>query len=427
MKGQVAGRTLRSAAPAKRTPEDDVKTKRAPRKEDSDDEDGDAGELAPDPKIDRPKPGPKSKRVEFDVPAGEDVEIVEKPKKPKTMPYVLVPPLKLHEKVKFQPRVEPIPVVEKKLPAYRTKAPIEAEVDMDQMIRTIKDQKIEITQGQFLGVANPHFRKKYVETLLPKRIPVEPASQKVNIIDDDSLSPDMQRMVIDQVIEEIREGEESDMEELEPVYTEYMLMKDLPQVTYRQLLVKEGTLPAGAIVMKDPYEQYLEELAPGERAKTLIVARESQFLKSVYPLINGKGKAETLLDSGSQIVSISQAMAEKLSLTWDPDIIINMQSANKQIEKTRGLARNVPFLFGDMTLYLQVHVMAQPAYDVLLGKPFEVLTESNVKTRKDGSVELTITDPNSGRKLVIPTYDRGKVPDILRREPLSSDFQVSMS
>ena len=56
------------------------------------------------------------------------------------MPYVLVPPLKSHEKAKFQPRVEPIPVVEKKSPAYRHQAPIEAEVDVDKIIQALKDQ-----------------------------------------------------------------------------------------------------------------------------------------------------------------------------------------------------------------------------------------------------------------------------------------------
>lgn len=115
-------------------------------------------------------------------------------------------------------------------------------------------------------------------------------------------------------------------------------------------------------------------------------------------------------------------MAEKLSLTWDPDIVINMQSANQHVEKTKGLARNVPFLFGDVALYLQVHVMAKPSYDVLLGRPFEVLTESNMKTRRDGTVELTITDPNSGRKRVIPTYDRGKRPDLPKPESEKTSF-----
>lgn len=50
-----------------------------------------------------------------------------------------------------------------------------------------------------------------------------------------------------------------------------------------------------------------------------------------------------------------------------------------------------------------------------------------MKTRKDGTVELTITDPNSGRKRVIPTYDRGKPPEIVKPDTGGPGFQSSMS
>ena len=90
----MVGRNLRSAGPAKRNPEDERKTRRAARIVDEEEENEEIVELAPALKIDRPKPGPKSKRVEFDVPDVEIAENVEKFKKPKTMPYVLVPPLK---------------------------------------------------------------------------------------------------------------------------------------------------------------------------------------------------------------------------------------------------------------------------------------------------------------------------------------------
>ena len=63
-----------------------------------------------------------------------------------------------------------------------------------------------------------------------------------------------------------------------------------------------------------------------------------------------------------------------LAVSWDPDIKIQVQSANKTVEETLGLAKNVPFIFGDITVYLQVHIFTDPAYKVLLGRPFNVLT-----------------------------------------------------
>jgi hypothetical protein len=87
----------------------------------------------------------------------------------------------------------------------------------------------------------------------------------------------------------------------------------------------------------------------------------------VYPLINGQGLEECILDGGSQIVSISKEVVLKLKILFDPDIVVHMQSANKQVKKTLGLARNIPFLFDDITVYLQIYVINKPAYRVLLG------------------------------------------------------------
>ena len=88
-------------------------------------------------------------------------------------------------------------------------------------------------------------------------------------------------------------------------------------------------------------------------------------------------------------------------------MVIHMQSANRQVQKTLGLARNVPFLFREITVYLQVHIIQEPAYKVLLGWPFDVLTKSEVKNSKDGVQLVTITDPNMGNKVTLPTYTRG--------------------
>jgi hypothetical protein len=84
-----------------------------------------------------------------------------------------------------------------------------------------------------------------------------------------------------------------------------------------------------------------------------------------------------------------------------------MQSANGSLKKSAGLAKNVAFLFGDITVYLQVHVIDQPAYKILLGRPFEILTATTVQNRTDGSQIITIKDPNTGGRCTIPTHNRG--------------------
>ena len=133
------------------------------------------------------------------------------------------------------------------------------------------------------------------------------------------------------------------------------------------------------------------------------------------------------MDSGSQIVSMSERVALTTGLTWNPDICIHMQSANKQVEKTLGLARNVPFLLGDLTVYLQVHIIRDPAYDVLLGRPFDALTESLIKNTSTCSHTITLTDPNTCRRFTIPTFERGAAPQVLSKAPAPSVFPASMN
>ncbi|EDQ99273.1 uncharacterized protein LACBIDRAFT_316740 [Laccaria bicolor S238N-H82] len=127
----------------------------------------------------------------------------------------------------------------------------------------------------------------------------------------------------------------------------------------------EGNMPKGSIIISDPVAQYLQSLGPSEKPKQIYVAKESHVLRTVFPVINRMGQIECLLDAGSQIIAMDVEVAKKLAISWDPDIKIQMQSANRTVEQTLGLAKNVPFIFGTITVYLQVHIITDPAYKVL--------------------------------------------------------------
>ena len=131
---------------------------------------------------------------------------------------------------------------------------------------------------------------------------------------------------------------------------EVLMIDKLPSVTYEMIDEDRSDLKKGSIVIGDPVLQYLATLQPGDKPKNIVVARESQGLRAVYPLINNAGEVESLLDPGSQIVSMSKNVAKELEIPWDPDITIEMESANRSVERTLGLARNVPFLFGCITV-----------------------------------------------------------------------------
>jgi hypothetical protein len=84
-----------------------------------------------------------------------------------------------------------------------------------------------------------------------------------------------------------------------------------------------------------------------------------------------------------------------------------MQYANGKFNMSLGLARNVPFKIGPVTFYMQAHVIDSNVYDVLLKRPFDILTESVIQNFANGDQTITIHDPNTGQHITVPTLARG--------------------
>jgi hypothetical protein len=132
------------------------------------------------------------------------------------------------------------------------------------------------------------------------------------------------------------------------------------------------------------------------------------------PLVDNQLKVEAILDPGCQIIAMSEDVCHELALAYDPTIVLHMQSANSSVDPSLGLARNVAFLIGTLTFYMQVHVIRNPAYDILLGRPFDVLTESVVRNFRNEDQTITVHDPNTKCITTIPTIARGP-PRILKK------------
>ena len=283
-------------------------------------------------------------------------------------------------------------------PGFKNKAPLQKDERAKDLIQEALKNPICITTEDLLHVSEP-MRQELKKLLIKRRLEKKSVSLAAEVEPGEN-------MVI------------SGQKDVETIRVER-----LPEATFEVLVEDRDGLQKGSIVVSDPVVQYLNTLLPGEMPKTVIVGGESHSLRTLYPLINKAGEVEALLDAGSQIVSMSKTIAVALDVTWDPDITVRMESANKTYENTLGLAKNVPFLFGTITAYLQVHVVENAAYKVLLGRPFDVVTESEVKNSRDGSQSVTLTDPNTGERCVMHTHERGKVPSVLQRH-FKSDFQV---
>ena len=282
-----------------------------------------------------------------------------------------------------------------KEPGFNIRAPLQADDRAKELLKSTLRHPINLTAEDLLNVSEP-MRQELKRLLTKKRVErksVAFATTPIGIGDSwkDLTSPTG------------------------------IKMSDLPEATCEILSSERDGLAKGAVVIGDPVSQYLATLKEGEKPKPIRVAEESQSLRAIYPRINGTGEAECLLDSGSQIISMAKEVAKKLAISWNPDITIEMESANKTLNRTLGLAKDIPVLCGYVTVYLQIHILANPAYKVLLGRPFDIITESLVKNAKDGSQTLTLTDPNTGERCVMFTYERGKVPDVMRRA-VKQDF-----
>ena len=184
--------------------------------------------------------------------------------------------------------------------------------------------------------------------------------------------------------------------------------KTLPGVKVLVSTFPIGRMPSGSTYISDPIEQFLVEGGDQGNLARIMVAKESQSLRAIYPTINGVVEYECVVNGGLQIVSMALKVAQELGLSWDPDIKIQLQSANKTVDHSMGLAKNVSFLFGMIMIYLQVHIIRDPAYQVLLGRPFDVIMESNIQNLADGRQIITLRDPNSGVVSTLTTFEHGK-------------------
>ena len=168
------------------------------------------------------------------------------------------------------------------------------------------------------------------------------------------------------------------------------------------------TPPDGVLIIPDPIEAYYKSLGSGKTPdpNKLKIAATSAAIRSIYTLVDNSQQWECTTDGGFQVVTMSESTCHDLGLTYDPSIKLNMESANGEINQLLGLAHNVSFQIGPIIIYLQVHIIKSPAYDILLGQPFNILTESVIRNFANKDQIITICNPNSGQWVTIPTLSR---------------------
>ena len=57
-------------------------------------------------------------------------------------------------------------------------------------------------------------------------------------------------------------------------------------------------------------------------------------------LVDNQDNVESIIDPRSQIIAMSEEIAHKLGLIYDPTIRVRLQSANRDIDQSLRLTRN---------------------------------------------------------------------------------------
>lgn len=224
-------------------------------------------------------------------------------------------------------------------------------------------------------------------------------------------------------LEEGKPGEQKITEKPSESENISIFLQDLPDAQY---YVSDGTgeVPRGGIICPDPVDVYLTSNT-GNLVKGNIVANSSERIRVFYPRINENGREESIFDDGSQVCSVSEKTAQKLGINWDPDLRIGLQSSNRSTAETLGLARNVPVDCGNgVHVYVQFHVVKDAAYKVLLGRPFLSATSAQASNQIDGTHTITLTDPNTLKRVTVTSFERGAIPERYRAE-MAIPFQAS--
>ena len=207
--------------------------------------------------------------------------------------------------------------------AYELKAPVQREGLADEMLDRINNTEVTVRLGDLFGMSKD---LREGEKLKLTRVRQAMKGQA----DDRELA--LPTPVLE--VEKLEKEEEMVTGPDCQLMVNAVEVGDLPQVEgVFVTTVKVEGIPAGSVIAQDPYLQYLEGLREDEDPKQIYVARDSVPLRVTFPYINNHGPIECVLDSGSQIVSISLEQAQKCGLVWDPTINIFMQSANGALEK----------------------------------------------------------------------------------------------
>ncbi|KAG5639885.1 hypothetical protein DXG03_002593, partial [Asterophora parasitica] len=202
-------------------------------------------------------------------------------------------------------------------PAYRTEAPITDSVKSTELFDRCLGSMLMVSVGKLCSVA-PGIHGKLREAVTPKRVVVA-ALGSIAEVDDKVCTTRIEELDALPMADDIHSN-------------------SMP--------------PPGALITTNLVDSYYQNLRPGESPERVVVAKESHSLRSILMCVDAWEQVECIVDSGCQIIAMSEEVCHDLHIRYDPIVILNMQSANGSVDPSGLLASPSP----SSGLRLVVHV-----------------------------------------------------------------------
>jgi hypothetical protein len=140
-------------------------------------------------------------------------------------------------------------------------------------------------------------------------------------------------------------------------------------------------------------------------------AAPSLPLRVIHPSFGQGVEPECILDGGAQVIVMRKDIWERLRVPIVANRAMPMESANASTTMTLGLIENHPVQLGPVVIHLQIQVVEDAPFEVLLGRPFFDVTSCSEISRLGGNHEIHIKDPKTGTPYMFATEPR------IRRKP----------
>ena len=155
-----------------------------------------------------------------------------------------------------------------------------------------------------------------------------------------------------------------------------------------------------ALCFETQPESWVVDLSRYEAPST---AHASLPLQVIYPLFGHGVTPECILDGGAQVVIMCRDVWAKLNFPITANKSMRMESANSSTYQTLGMLENIPITLRSVTVKLQIQVVDDAPFEVLLGHPFFDILSASEQSKPGGHHSLKIRDPSDGTPYVFLT------------------------